>query len=134
VAPVRLSRWYRTSPMPPSAQPWYVNAVAEVRTGLGPDATLATLHRIEDAFGRVRGERDGPRWIDLDLLDYHSIIKDNYNNGLSVIPHVNLHVRGFVLLPLADLAPAWRHPVSQVSIATLIAQLPPDQVVVPLDD
>lgn len=134
VEPVRLSRWYRSSPVPLSDQPWYVNAVAEIRTGLGPDATLAALHRIEDAFGRVRGERDAARWIDVDLLDYNSLIKMNKNNGISILPHPRLQFRGFVLLPLADLAPAWRHPVSLETIATLIMRLPTEQKITPLSD
>ncbi len=134
VEPVRLSRWYRSSPVPPSDQPWYVNAVAEIRTGLGPDATLAALHRVEDAFSRMRGERDAARWIDLDLLDYNLLIKYNNNNGLSILPHPRLHFRAFVLLPLAELAPAWRHPISLEVITTLIARLPPEQKISPLSD
>jgi len=134
VQAARLSRWYRSSPVPASDQPWYVNAVAEVRTGLGPDATLAALHRVEEAFGRVRGERDAARWIDLDLLDYDSHIKSNRNNGLSVLPHPRLEFRAFVLLPLADLAPAWRHPVSDEVVTALIARLPPGQRIAPLSD
>ncbi|MCW5748961.1 MAG: 2-amino-4-hydroxy-6-hydroxymethyldihydropteridine diphosphokinase [Alphaproteobacteria bacterium] len=132
VRTVRRSRWYRSSPVPPSDQPWYVNAVAEVRTGLAADATLAALHRVEHDFGRVRGERDAARWIDLDLLDYDSLQKSNAGEGLAVLPHPRLHLRAFVLLPLAELAPDWRHPVSGEPIAALIARLPPDQSVEPL--
>jgi 2-amino-4-hydroxy-6-hydroxymethyldihydropteridine diphosphokinase len=134
VQPVRVSRWYRSSPVPRSDQPWYVNAVAEVLTGLGPDATLAALHRIEDAFGRVRAARDAARWIDLDLLDYHYIIKCNKDRGLSALPHPKLHLRAFVLLPLADLDPTWRHPVLRESITSLIGQLPREQEIAPLND
>lgn len=130
---VRRSRWYRTSPVPVSDQPWYLNAVAEVRTGLGPEATLAALNRIEDLFGRVRSERDAPRWIDLDLLDYNHVIKSNHINKLLILPHGRLHERAFVLLPLAELAPAWRHPVLHEAIATLIARLPPAQEIAPVD-
>ncbi len=134
VRPVRHSRWYRSSPMPPSGQPWYVNAVAQVLTGLGPDATLAALHRVEDAFGRVRRQRDEARVIDLDLLDYDSIVKENNLNGLARLPHPRLEMRAFVLLPLEELASGWRHPVSRASIATLIARLPADQQIAPLSD
>lgn len=134
VKPVRVSRWYRSSPVPASDQPWFVNAVAEVRTGLAPDATLAALHRVEDAFGRTRGERDAARWIDLDLLDYNGVIKLNNNNGLSNLPHLRLQDRAFVLLPLADLAPTWRHPVSRQLITTMIARLPSGQRILPLSD
>lgn len=125
---VRRSPWYRTAPVPVSDQPWYVNAVAQVATGLGPDALLATLHGVEDLFGRVRSVRDAPRLIDLDLLDYRSTYKDLNKLGLSEIPHVKLEGRAFVLLPLRDVAPDWRHPVTGASIDALIAALPPGQV------
>jgi len=134
VRPVRVSRWFRSSPVPRSDQPWYINAVAQVLSGLGPDATLASLHRIEDAFGRVRAERNAARWIDLDLLDYESILKSNKNSGISILPHPKLHVRAFVLLPLADLDPMWRHPVLRESVTTLIGRLPKEQEIAPLSD
>lgn len=134
VEPIRLSHWYRSNPIPVSDQPWYVNAVAEVRTGLGPEATLAALHRIEDEFGRVRGERNAPRWIDLDLLDYDGIEKGSKNNVMCILPHPRLHERAFVLLPMADLAPEWRHPTLHDTVATLLARLPQGQRVMPLDD
>lgn len=111
-----------------------MNAVAQVRTGLSPDATLAALLRVEDRFGRIRGERNAPRWVDLDLLDYNSIIKSNEESGLAILPHPRLPVRAFVLLPLADLAPEWRHPVSGATIAALLAALPPGQQVVRVND
>ncbi len=133
VVPERRSRWYRTSPVPASDQPWYINAVAEIHTGLGPEATLAALHRVEDAFGRIRSERDAPRWIDLDLLDYNGMIISNNINVLINIPHVRLHQRAFVLLPLAELAPTWRHPVLHEPVTALIAALPPAQQIAPLD-
>lgn len=134
VAAERLSRWYRSSPVPPSDQPWYVNAVARVRTGLGPGATLAALHRVEDAFGRARGERNAARWIDLDLLDYASIVTYDKHNDIVVLPHPRLHIRAFVLLPLAEVAPDWRHPVSGQHIAELIEALPAGQQIEPMAD
>ena len=124
---VRRSPWYRTAPVPAADQPWYVNAVAEVATGLGPDALLATLHGVEDSFGRVRSVRNAPRFIDLDLLDYKSSVKVLNKIGLSIIPHVRLEERAFVLVPLRDLAPDWRHPVSGAPIDGLIQALPADQ-------
>ena len=125
---IRLSPWYRTAPVPVSDQPWYINAVAEVATGLGPDALLATLHGIEDEFGRVRSVANAPRLIDLDLIDYRSIHKPLNRIGLSIIPHVRLEGRAFVLLPLRDVAPNWHHPVSGKSVDQLIDSLPPGQV------
>jgi 2-amino-4-hydroxy-6-hydroxymethyldihydropteridine diphosphokinase len=113
--------------VPVSDQPWYINAVAEVATGLGPDALLATMHRVEDDFGRVRSVRNAPRFVDLDLLDYDSIAKDLNQIGICTIPHVRLQERAFVLLPLRDIAPGWRHPLTGAAIDALIEALPPGQ-------
>ena len=65
-----LSNWYESAPVPPSDQPWYLNAVAEATTQLDATSTLAALHRIERRFGRVRIERNAARVLDLDLLDF----------------------------------------------------------------
>lgn len=125
---VKRSPWYRTAPVPVSEQPWYINAVAEVATGLGPDALLATLHGVEDSFGRVRSVRNAARFIDLDLLDYRSSVNQLNKIGLSILPHLRLEERAFVLLPLRDVAPGWQHPVSLRTIDALIEALPAGQV------
>ena len=123
---VRHSPWYRTAPVPVSDQPWYVNIVAEVATELPPDALLQTLHAIEDVFGRVRTVPNAPRLIDLDLLDYRGEIASP-EPGKATLPHPRMAERAFVLRPLADLAPDWRHPVTGASIRALLAALPPEQ-------
>jgi 2-amino-4-hydroxy-6-hydroxymethyldihydropteridine diphosphokinase len=119
----RLSAWYRSAPMPLSDQPWYVNAVAEVATDLVPEALLAELHAVEEAFGRVRTVPNAARIIDLDILDFRGEIA----SGRVVLPHPRMTERAFVLRPLADLAPDWRHPISGQSIQVLLAALPADQ-------
>jgi 2-amino-4-hydroxy-6-hydroxymethyldihydropteridine diphosphokinase len=121
----RLSPWYRSAPVPASDQPWFVNAVAEVATSLQPDALLAELHAVEDIFGRVRSVPNAARFIDLDLLDFHGEIA----SGKAILPHPRMAERAFVLRPLADLAPDWRHPISGVSIAALLAALPVGQAI-----
>jgi 2-amino-4-hydroxy-6-hydroxymethyldihydropteridine diphosphokinase len=123
----RLSPWYRTAPVPPSGQPWYVNAVAEVASDLSADALLAELHAVEAEFGRRRTVPNAARPIDLDLLDYHGEIAPG-GPGRATLPHPRMIGRAFVLRPLADLAPGWRHPVTGQPIAELLAALPPDQV------
>ena len=122
----RLSRWYRTAPVPVSDQPWFVNAVAEVETGLDPDALLAVLHAVEAGFGRVRTVANAARLIDLDLLDYRGVTAPG-GPGKATLPHPRMAERAFVLRPLADLAPGWRHPVTGQPIAALVAALPPGQ-------
>ena len=129
VRTVRVSPWYRTAPIPASDQPWYVNAVAEVASDLPADALLAELHAVEAAFGRARTVLNAARPIDLDLLDFHGEIAAG-GPGRATLPHPRMTDRAFVLLPLADLAPEWRHPVSGLSVRTLIEALPADQIAV----
>lgn len=129
---LRYSRWYRTAPVPVSDQPWFVNVVAEIKTSLSADDLLATLHEIEDLFGRVRSVPNAARLIDLDLLDYRGEISAP-GSGRAVLPHPRMAGRAFVLRPLADLAPRWRHPVSGATIGALLKALPPDQVAEPFE-
>jgi 2-amino-4-hydroxy-6-hydroxymethyldihydropteridine diphosphokinase len=124
----RLSPWYRSAPVPVSDQPWYVNAVAEIATDLPADRVLAILHEVEEAFGRVRSTPNAPRRIDLDLLDFCGEIASG-GAGRATLPHPRMANRAFVLRPLADLAPDWRHPVSASPIGALVAALPTDQII-----
>lgn len=101
---VASSPLYRTAPVGPPDQPDYVNAVARLCTGLAPRALLGALQGIERAHGRERdGTRWGPRPLDLDILLYGDLRLDE--PGLC-IPHPELGRRAFVLVPLADVAPA----------------------------
>ncbi|MBM3485464.1 MAG: 2-amino-4-hydroxy-6-hydroxymethyldihydropteridine diphosphokinase [Alphaproteobacteria bacterium] len=129
---VACSRWFKSAPVPASDQPWFVNAVARVATALAPEAVLASLHAIEAEFGRVRGARDAARVLDLDLLDYHGLRRAE--PGGLILPHPRMVARAFVLLPLADIAPGWRHPVSGHDVATLIARVPEGQICLPIDE
>jgi 2-amino-4-hydroxy-6-hydroxymethyldihydropteridine diphosphokinase len=126
----RRSPWYRSAPVPAGDQPWYVNGIATVATPLDPAELLALLHRTEARFGRVRRMPNEARPLDLDLLDYDGIVRE----AAPVLPHPRLHLRGFVLLPLRDVAPGWRHPVTGVDVVELIARLPPGQLAERLDD
>lgn len=100
----RHSSMYRSPPWGDSAQPEYVNAVAEIATDLAPDALLAQLHELEDAAGRVRSERRyAPRTLDLDLLVYGSA---RIRTAALCVPHPRLSERAFVLLPLQEIAEA----------------------------
>ena len=98
----RCSSLYRTAPVGILSQPDFVNAVALLETTLAPEALLDALLDIEARFGRVRRERNGPRTLDLDLLLYDDIELDLPRLTL---PHPRLHLRAFVLLPLAEVAP-----------------------------
>lgn len=98
---VRSSSLYRTAPID-SSGPDYINAVAEVATGLSPQALLSELQRLEQAAGRERPYRNAPRTLDLDILLYDDITQDS---PTLTIPHPRMAERAFVLLPLAEIAP-----------------------------
>jgi 2-amino-4-hydroxy-6-hydroxymethyldihydropteridine diphosphokinase len=121
----RRSRWYRSAPVPASDQPWFVNGVAQIETDLSAADLLALLHRIEEDMGRERRVRNEARVIDLDLLIYGDRL--SRPGETPVLPHPRLAERAFVLLPLAELAPAWCHPGSGRSVVEMIRRLAPDQ-------
>jgi 2-amino-4-hydroxy-6-hydroxymethyldihydropteridine diphosphokinase len=101
-----------------------VNAVAAVETSLAPIALLDALLALEAGFGRRRSVPNAARTLDLDLLDYDG---RRCNGERLVLPHPRLHERRFVLAPLAEIAPQWRHPRSAKTAAELLAALPPGQ-------
>ncbi|WP_375202550.1 2-amino-4-hydroxy-6-hydroxymethyldihydropteridine diphosphokinase [Hyphococcus sp.] len=115
----KVSSLYETPAWPDPADPPFVNAAAEIETDMGPEALMAALHAIEAGFGRRRSERNAPRTLDLDLLAYHELVSGEDEPG-PVLPHPRLDARAFVLAPLAEIAPDWRHPVSGERAAALL--------------
>ncbi|MFQ5481310.1 MAG: 2-amino-4-hydroxy-6-hydroxymethyldihydropteridine diphosphokinase [Nitrospinaceae bacterium] len=111
---------YHTRPFGKTDQPPFVNSVVQAQTDLTPRALLQGLLAIEREMGRVRGEKWGPRRIDLDLL-YHGnrVLAEP---GLR-LPHPGIQERVFVLAPLCDLSPDWVHPVLDRTAAQLLAAL-----------
>ncbi len=99
---IHTSSLYRTAPVGLKNQPDFINAVAMLETGLPPEELLDALLDLEARFGRVRRDRNGPRTLDLDLLLYNDIELDLPRLTL---PHPRLHLRAFVLHPLAEIAP-----------------------------
>jgi 2-amino-4-hydroxy-6-hydroxymethyldihydropteridine diphosphokinase len=120
IRPVEVSPMYATEAWPDPRDPSFVNAAALLATELAPDTLMAALQAVEDIFGRKRGSPNAPRTLDIDLLDYNGIVRSRN----PTLPHPRMQSRPFVLVPLADIAPTWRHPVSGKSAGELIAALP----------
>jgi 2-amino-4-hydroxy-6-hydroxymethyldihydropteridine diphosphokinase len=137
---VALSRLFASPCFPAGAGPDYVNAAALIQTPLAPAALLARLHGIEADFNRERLERWGPRTLDLDLLamgdlilpdaathDHWRTLAHDQQARLApeqlILPHPRLQDRAFVLVPMADVAPDWRHPRLGLTVLEMLAAL-----------
>lgn len=117
---LRCSSLYRTEPVGPQDQPWFINAVAEIRTTLPPRMLFTVLKEIERLMGRTESAKWGPRLIDLDLLLYG---QETVADADLRIPHPELHRRRFVLEPLAEIASYAIHPAFGVSVRGLLERL-----------
>ncbi len=140
-----VSRFFNTPCFPAGAGPDYVNAVVAISTSRPAGEILDHLHRVEKDFGRERVERWGMRTLDLDLLALgNKVLPDlaTYQDwaglplekqrlrapGQLILPHPRMHERAFILVPLADIAPDWVHPVLNQSVARMLSRLPEDEI------
>ena len=117
---ISASSLVRTSPYGKTDQPNFLNAVARIATRMTPEALLDYLQSMEKQAGRSRSERWGPRSLDLDILDFNGIVRDAPS---PVLPHPGIPDRPFVLRPIVEIAPRWRHPVLGKTAAQMLERL-----------
>jgi 2-amino-4-hydroxy-6-hydroxymethyldihydropteridine pyrophosphokinase len=128
---VRRSRWYWSEPVPPAAQPLFVNGVVLVAAEMLPVDLLRQMLAIEQRFGRIRTAINQSRTLDLDLVAFGERVVRCIEPSL-IVPHPRLHLRAFVLQPLDDVWPQWRHPVTGLSPRQLRSGLAGDQWLQPI--
>jgi 2-amino-4-hydroxy-6-hydroxymethyldihydropteridine diphosphokinase len=119
------SPWYRSRAIPASNQPDYCNGMIRMTGTIDPETLLNDLQEIEIRFGRERSVPNAARTLDLDIIDMGGRIRATPD---PVLPHPRAHQRAFVLRPLLDVNPAWRHPVLRQNVTTLLAELPPQDI------
>ena len=122
---VAQSPWYATAPIPPAEQPDYVNGAVRLDGAIDPAALLARLHAIEHQAGRVRGVANAARVLDLDIVAIDDLVRER---GAPLLPHPRMHQRAFVLRPMADVAPDWRHPLLGRTVREMLAALPAQDI------
>jgi 2-amino-4-hydroxy-6-hydroxymethyldihydropteridine diphosphokinase len=117
---IAASPWYRTAAIPRSTQPDFCNGVVRLEGEIGPAELLTALHAIEDDLGRTRSVPNAARVIDLDIIDLNGTIRAI---PPVILPHPRAHLRAFVLRPILDVAPGWRHPTLRRGVASMLVDL-----------
>ena len=121
---IKTSSFYETPSYPNAKNPKFINVVVEVDTNLQPTDLASVLIYVEEKLGRKRNKKNDPRTCDIDILDFNNkAIKFDYNGLDFIVPHEQLKNRNFVLIPLQEIAPNWTHPVTKVSVKSLIERL-----------
>ena len=130
------SSWYKSAPVPASSQPWYINGVISIEISIEAPALITILQNVESNFGRTRTTKNAARTLDLDLIAYADTVSgwEKEANNKLILPHPRMNERGFVLLPLHEIAPNWFHPVLKTPLEELISLLDPRQQILLVDE
>ena len=122
---IKKSDFFETYSYPNKDNPKFINIVISVKTHLSPVDLMSVLLFIEEKLGRRRNKKNDPRTCDVDIIDYNSQVIDfQYKNLNLTVPHKELIYRNFVLLPLQEISPEWKHPITKENISILIDKLP----------
>ena len=120
----KKSSYYETPSYPDKKKPKFINVVIEILSDLSPTDLASLLILVEEKLERKRMKKNEPRTCDIDILDYKGQVIDfNYNNLPFTVPHTKISYRNFVLLPLQEILPNWKHPKSQEHISKLVGKL-----------
>jgi 2-amino-4-hydroxy-6-hydroxymethyldihydropteridine diphosphokinase len=121
---IKRSSFYKTPSFPDTENPKFINVVILVESNLLPLDLMSTLLFIEEKLGRKRVKKNDPRTCDIDIIDYNSqVLNLKYNNLDFKVPHKELASRNFVLFPLREISPMWKHPKTKETINNLIQKL-----------
>jgi len=121
---IKKSSFYETPSYPINNNPKFINVVVSSETQLPPDNLMSVLIFIEEKLERKRSKKNEPRTCDIDIIDYkNKVLNIEYNNINLIIPHSKLTSRNFVLYPLQEISPEWRHPKTKEIISDLIQKL-----------
>tara|TARA_B110000438_G_C15796028_1_gene642886 strand:+ start:677 stop:1192 length:516 start_codon:yes stop_codon:yes gene_type:complete len=122
---IKKSSFYETPSFPNKNNPKFINIVVSIDTDIEPLQLMKFLFSIENKLGRLRGKKNDPRTCDIDIIDYNNEVIDiDLKNINFFSPHKNLSSRNFVLYPLKEILPSWKHPLTNESIDVLISKLP----------
>jgi len=121
---IKKSNFYETSSYPNKDDPKFINIVVSIDTHLPPVDLMSVLLFIEENLERKRDKKNDPRTCDIDIIDYNNQVLDfRYKNLDLTVPHKKLIFRNFVLFPLQEISPEWKHPITKENISTLIDKL-----------
>ena len=124
---IKKSSFYETFSYPNKENPKFINLVIEVQSDLPPEDFASVLIHIENKLERVRNKKNDPRTCDIDIIDFNKkSLNFTYNNLKFTVPHAELNFRNFVLYPLIEILPTWKHPLTNETAKDLISKLSED--------